>query len=82
MPITFDEAGIAGPDEHTHVRQVYRGGETIGRVRLWQEDEKDGLTREWFTAECMRGGLYEMIEGVHPTFDEALERIALVSEPS
>ncbi|NGM38514.1 hypothetical protein G4G93_32250 [Methylobacterium sp. DB0501] len=79
MPITVDEAWIPGPDGHSHVRQVYRGGETIGRVHLWQEDEEGDLTREWFTAERMKGALYEPIEGVHPTFDEALDRIVLYS---
>ncbi|MGX7709278.1 hypothetical protein [Methylobacterium sp. Gmos1] len=74
IPITFDEAWLPTVDGRIRVGQVYRDGESIGRVRRWQEDE-GGLTREWFTAERKKGAFYEPIEGTHPTFEEAMERI-------
>jgi hypothetical protein len=74
MSITFQDTWLPGPDGRSRVRQVYRAEETIGRVRRWQDDD-GGLTREWFTAERMKGAFYVPIEGTHPTFEEALERI-------
>lgn len=74
MSITYPEAWIPGPNGRTHVRQVYRDDEAIGRVRRWQDDD-GGLTRERFTAERKEGAFYEPIAGEHATFEEALERI-------
>ena len=78
MSITFDDPWIPGPDGRSHhVRQVYRDGESIGRVRRWRQEEPGELTGEWFTAERKEGAFYEPIEGEHATFEEALERVIL-----
>ncbi|GJD66823.1 hypothetical protein [Methylobacterium frigidaeris] len=78
MSITFGASWIPGPDGRSHVRQVYRGEESIGRVRRWQ-DEEGSLIREWFTAERKKGAFYEPIAGENATFEEALERIVMYS---
>ncbi|AWN51412.1 hypothetical protein [Methylobacterium sp. 17Sr1-1] len=78
MSITYPEAWIPDPDGRSRVGQVYRGEESIGRVRRWQ-DEDAGLIREWFTAERKKGAFYEPIAGTHATFEEALERIVMYS---
>ncbi|MFE1599696.1 hypothetical protein [Methylobacterium sp. ID0610] len=57
------------------MRQVYRNGDSIGRVRRWEETRPGELTREWFTAERWKNALYVRVEGTHPTFEEAMERI-------
>lgn len=77
MAITLDETWISGLDGRSHVRQVYRGDETIGRVRRRREEEPGELSGERFTAERMKGALYELIEGTQATFEEALERLVM-----
>lgn len=75
MPIGFDEAWLPAQDGRTAVKQIFRGGVVIGQVRRWQLAEDGSLIRERFTAERLVDNLYEPIEGIHPTFEEALERI-------
>ncbi|ACL58827.1 hypothetical protein [Methylobacterium nodulans] len=76
MPIYFDDVWLPAVDGHTRVKQVYRGREdVIGRVRRWQAAELGEPMREWFTAERWAKGLYVPIEGTHPDFEEALQRI-------
>lgn len=75
MSIGYDELWIPGPDGRSHVRRVYRGGESIGRVRRWREEEPGEVAGEWFAAERKKGDFYEPIAGELATFEEALERI-------
>lgn len=77
MPISSVATWLPSADGRSRLRQVYRGGESIGWVRRWHEAELGELTREWFTAERMKDVLYVPIEGTHPTFEEAMDRIVL-----
>jgi hypothetical protein len=79
MSIGYDELWLPTADGRTRVRQVYRDGASIGRVRRWQKEEPGGPTREWFTAERMKGAFYEPIAGEQATFEEAMERIIFYS---
>ncbi|WP_164712254.1 hypothetical protein [Methylobacterium currus] len=45
MSISYDELWPPGPEGRSHVRRVYRGGESIGRVRR-RPEEPGELTGE------------------------------------
>lgn len=46
MPISFDAMWLPSADGRTRVRPVYLNGDSIGRVRRWEEAEPGDLTRE------------------------------------
>ncbi|WP_298952071.1 hypothetical protein [uncultured Methylobacterium sp.] len=77
MSITFDEAWLPTMVAQTRARQVYRDGETVGRIRRWQNAEEGDVVREHFTAERFANAFYVQIEGEHATFEDALARLLL-----
>ncbi|GJD66818.1 hypothetical protein [Methylobacterium frigidaeris] len=75
MTITYDEDWEPGSDKHSSVKQVYRDGERLGRVRAWKAEDPGELTGEWFTVERWENGLYVPQEGMHSVFQEAIDRV-------
>ncbi len=77
MAITYDDAWEPGSDKHSSVKQVYRDGVRLGRVRSWKAEDPGDVPAEWFTVERWEKGLYVPQEGMHSGFQEALERIVM-----
>ena len=77
MTTICNEDWEPGSDKHSSVKQVYRDGERLGRVRSWKAEEPGELTGEWYTVERWENGLYVPQEGMHGGFQEALERITM-----
>ncbi|MGX7709482.1 hypothetical protein [Methylobacterium sp. Gmos1] len=76
MSITYDEDWESGTDKHSSVKQVYRDGERLGRVRCWKAEDPGDLPSEWFTVERWDSGLYVPQEGMHEELQEALGCVA------
>jgi hypothetical protein len=81
MPITYDEEWKPGSDKHSSVRQVYRDGKRLGRVRSWKAEDPGELTGEWFTVERWEKGLHVPQEGMYVDFQDALEHFPTKWKP-
>jgi hypothetical protein len=73
MPIRIDEQWQYVDGNNLSEKYVYVDAVLIGRVRRWRAGAPGDLTREWYTAECWKGGGFAPVEEPGAEYEEVLQ---------